>query len=82
MKKIYHVVLDRKLSIEDLQAIREGIRLEEGVAEVDNISFIEGKPKTEVGIEIHIDGTELYVESSKDWATKLKPGQSNVCRSY
>ena len=54
MKKIYHVVLDRKLSIEDLQAIREGIRLEEGVAEVDNISFIEGKPKTEVGIEIHI----------------------------
>ncbi len=46
--------MDRKLSIEDLQAIREGIRLEEGVAEVDNISFIEGKPKTEVGIEIHI----------------------------
>ena len=30
-EKIYHVVLDRKLSIEDLQAIREGIRLEEGL---------------------------------------------------
>lgn len=54
VKKIYHVVLDRKLSMEDMKAIAEGIRLEEGVAQVDQISFIEGKPKNEVGIEIHI----------------------------
>lgn len=54
VKKIYHVVLDRKLSVEDMKAIAEGIRLEEGVAQVDQISFIEGKPKNEVGIEIHI----------------------------
>ncbi|MDO5615523.1 MAG: pseudouridine synthase [Cruoricaptor ignavus] len=54
MRKIYHVTLDRKLSIEDLRAIGEGIRLEEGVAEVDSISYIEGKPKNEIGIEIHI----------------------------
>lgn len=54
VRKIYHVTLDRKLSTEDLKTIADGIRLEEGVAEVDNISFIEGKPKNEVGIEIHI----------------------------
>ncbi len=54
MKKIYHVTLDRKLSVEDLRTIADGIRLEEGVAEVDSISFIEGQPKNEVGIEIHI----------------------------
>lgn len=54
VKKIYHVVLDRKLSVEDMKAIAEGIRLDEGVAQVDQISFIEGKPKNEVGIEIHI----------------------------
>lgn len=54
VKKIYHVTLDRKLSTEDMKAIAEGIRLEEGVATVDQISFIEGKPKNEVGIEIHI----------------------------
>ncbi len=54
LKKIYHVTLDRKLSVEDLQAIAEGIRLEEGVATVDSISFIEGKPKNEVGIEISL----------------------------
>ncbi len=54
IKKIYHVTLDRKLSGEDMQAIIEGVRLEEGVAQVDSISWIEGKPKNEIGIEIHI----------------------------
>lgn len=54
VKKIYHVTLDRKLSVEDLHKIADGVRLEEGIAEVDSISFIEGKPKNEVGIEIHI----------------------------
>ena len=54
VKKIYHVTLDRKLSVEDLRTIADGVRLEEGVAEVDSISYIEGKPKNEIGIEIHI----------------------------
>lgn len=53
-KKIYHVTLDKKLTHEDMKLIAEGIRLDEGVAVVDQISFIEGKPKNEVGIEIHI----------------------------
>ena len=54
VKKLYHVTLDRKLSVEDLRTIADGVRLEEGVAEVDSISYIEGKPKNEIGIEIHI----------------------------
>ncbi|SEF58152.1 23S rRNA pseudouridine2605 synthase [Halpernia humi] len=54
LKKIYHVTLDRKLTNADLQQIKDGVRLEEGIAEVDSVSFIEGKPKNEVGIELHI----------------------------
>ncbi len=54
VRKIYHVVLDRKLSGEDLKTIADGIRLEEGVAHVDSVSYIEGKPKNEIGIELHI----------------------------
>ncbi|MBB4805487.1 23S rRNA pseudouridine2605 synthase [Chryseobacterium defluvii] len=53
-RKIYHVTLDKKLTHEDMKLIAEGIRLDEGVAKVDQISFIEGKTKNEVGIEIHI----------------------------
>ena len=61
MKKIYHVTLDRKLDRADLNAIAEGIRLEEGVAEVDSISYIEGHPKNEIGIEIHIGWNRVAV---------------------
>lgn len=53
-KKIYHVTLDKKLTNEDMRLIVEGIRLDEGIATIDQISFIEGKPKNEIGIEISI----------------------------
>ena len=54
IKKIYHVILDRDLHGDDMEKIRQGIAMHEGVAKVDKVSFIEGKPHNEVGIEIHI----------------------------
>ncbi len=54
IKKIYHVMLDKKLDLDDLKAIQDGIRLEEGVVPIDEISFIDGKPKNEVGISLSI----------------------------
>lgn len=53
-RKLYHVVLDRKISKADLDTIAAGIDLEDGPAPVDAISFIEEKSKTNVGIELHI----------------------------
>lgn len=55
VRKIYHVKLNKKVTHADLDEIRKGVRLiPEGIAEVDNVSFIEGKSHHEVGIEIHI----------------------------
>lgn len=55
VKKLYHVTLDKKVTQDDLHLLLEkGVRLEEGVAKVDAISYVEGKPKNEVGVEIHI----------------------------
>lgn len=55
VKKVYHVKLNKKLTTADLEEIRKGVRLiPEGIAHVDDVSYIEGKPKNEVGIEIHI----------------------------
>jgi len=55
IKKIYHVTLDKKLTANDLTDIKKGVRLiPEGIAVVDEISFIEGRPKNEVGVELHI----------------------------
>ena len=53
VRKIYHVHLDKSLSLTDLHKIEAGLELEDGPIEVDSISFIQGAPKRELGIEIH-----------------------------
>lgn len=51
-KKIYHVFLDKAVSDKDLQAIADGVKLEDGFIQADEISFA-SDDRTEVGIEIH-----------------------------
>ncbi|MEZ4809462.1 MAG: pseudouridine synthase [Allomuricauda sp.] len=53
VRKIYHVHLDKSLSMADLHKIEAGLELEDGPVEVDSVSFIQGAPKSEVGVEIH-----------------------------
>jgi len=53
VKKIYRVELDKPLTKGDLVKIQEGVRLEEGRAQVDDVAIVDGDPKA-VGIEIHI----------------------------
>lgn len=54
VKKIYHVVLDRPLQKTDLDKIKTGLELEDGLVKVDGIDYVDGAGKNEVGIEIHI----------------------------
>ena len=53
VKKIYHVTLDKDVSLKHLEEIEGGLNLEDGFAEVDGVSYVGGK-KNEIGIEIHI----------------------------
>ncbi|MGW9684155.1 pseudouridine synthase [Flagellimonas sp. 2504JD1-5] len=53
VRKIYHVHLDKNLTLPDLRKIQEGLKLEDGTVEVDDVSYIQGAPKKEIGIEIH-----------------------------
>lgn len=54
VKKIYHVSLDKNLKAVDLKKITEGITLEDGLTEVDEIAYVgEGADKTEIGIALH-----------------------------
>lgn len=53
VKKIYHVILDRNFKSSDMEKIKEGITLEDGIAEVDDVTYIKDAKKTEVGIELH-----------------------------
>ncbi|KAA9333495.1 pseudouridine synthase [Hymenobacter busanensis] len=52
-KKIYQVELDKPITEEHLKQIAEGIELEDGKAEVDDVAAVAGNLHF-VGIEIHI----------------------------
>ena len=53
VRKIYHVILDRKLEYKDFITIEQGLELEDGFIQVDEISYVDQKPKNEIGIKIH-----------------------------
>lgn len=53
IRKIYHVELNKNLTMEDLKKIQAGITLDDGPIKVDEVSYINNSPKREVGIEIH-----------------------------
>lgn len=53
VRKIYHVHLDKNVSIADLRKIREGLELEDGKIEVDEVDYVQGSTKKEIGVEIH-----------------------------
>ncbi|PSL48828.1 23S rRNA pseudouridine2605 synthase [Chitinophaga niastensis] len=52
-KKIYQVELDKPLTKGDFEKIVEGVTLEDGVAFVDALGYVDPKDKKQVGIEIH-----------------------------
>lgn len=53
VKKIYKAELDRPLTKSDFQKLRDGVRLEEGKAVLDDLAIISEDGKT-VGLELHI----------------------------
>jgi 23S rRNA pseudouridine2605 synthase len=52
-KKIYHVWLDKEVSIADMQKLAEGVELEDGEIHADAVSYVFDNDQTQVGIEIH-----------------------------
>ncbi|HKL71667.1 MAG TPA: pseudouridine synthase, partial [Marinilabiliaceae bacterium] len=53
VRKIYHAQLDKPLTKAHLDDIRRGVELEDGLMEVDEISYVNTSDSSEVGVEIH-----------------------------
>lgn len=52
--KIYHVELDKPVTAEDIRQMKEGIELEDGMIQVDDVQYVEGmNDKRAVGIVLH-----------------------------
>ncbi|GGF80200.1 pseudouridine synthase [Wenyingzhuangia marina] len=52
-RKLYHATLDNKVSLKDLQSISEGPIIDDKKVFVDDVAYVQGQSKNEVGIEIH-----------------------------
>ncbi len=51
VKKVYQVTLDKPLAKADFEQVLAGVKLEDGIAPVDSLAYLE--EKHELGIEIH-----------------------------
>ncbi len=51
IRQIYHVELTKPVSQEDLDKLQAGITLEDGKIKVQDVSYIDGRPRNEVGLE-------------------------------
>jgi len=53
-RKVYHVELDKPLTKNDMLRISEGLDLEDGFIQVDNIEYVtDGMDRKQVGVELH-----------------------------
>ena len=57
--KIYQVSLDKNLKFEDLEKIAAGVTLDGHKLFVDEISYIEGEPKTEIGLKLRTQNVKV-----------------------
>lgn len=53
IKKTYQVILDKSLTYPDLQKIKEGIRLRDGMVRVDHVGFAPNKRENVVRVTLH-----------------------------
>ncbi len=53
VEKIYKATLSKDLDSLDADKLLEGIKLEDGISKVDELSYVEPKDKSVVGLKIH-----------------------------
>ncbi len=54
IRKVYHVITDKNVSVADLKKLESGIELEDGIAKADAALFAgDGSVRNEIGLEIH-----------------------------
>ncbi|MFV9549999.1 pseudouridine synthase [Algibacter sp. PT7-4] len=57
--RLFHIELDKNLKLEDLKKIKTGFKVEGKLIEVEEISYIEGASKKEIGLKIKNTGNTI-----------------------
>ncbi|MDC7994215.1 pseudouridine synthase [Altibacter sp. HG106] len=59
MERLFHIELDKNLKHEDLEQISEGFSLKGNTVEVEEISYVDNAPKSQVGLRIKNMGNSI-----------------------
>jgi len=59
VSRLFHVELDKNLKAEDLQKIKEGIKVDKKTIDVDEVSYVHNAPKKEIGLKIKHIGNSV-----------------------
>ncbi|GAA4238677.1 pseudouridine synthase [Postechiella marina] len=57
--RLFHIELNKNLRLEDLKKIQEGLRIEGKLINVEEISYIDGASKKEIGLKIKNTGNTV-----------------------
>jgi len=59
VSRLFHVELDKNVKPEDLQKIREGLKIDKKKIEVEEVSYVKNAPKKEIGLKIKHIGNSV-----------------------
>ena len=59
ISRLFHIELDKNLKAEDLQSIKEGLKINGKTIEVEEVSWVNNAPKKEVGLKIKHIGNSV-----------------------
>jgi 23S rRNA pseudouridine2605 synthase len=59
VSRLFHVELDKNLKAADLQKIKEGVKIDDKLIEVEDISYVQNAPKKEVGLKLKHIGNKV-----------------------
>jgi len=59
VNKLYHLELSKNLKLADIDRIKEGLKIEGKTIQVEDISYVDGAPKKEVGVKIKHRGNSV-----------------------
>jgi 23S rRNA pseudouridine2605 synthase len=59
VSKLYQVSLDRNLKYTDIEKIKNGLLIDEHKVFVEEIEYVDGQPKTEIGIKLRASNVKI-----------------------
>lgn len=59
LRKIFHIELNKPLRSADLKKIKEGLAVDHKVVKVQDVSFVDDAPKTQIGMEIYSSRSKI-----------------------